>query len=72
METELIKQVGAIAGIGGISLAVFLFLARTIVSRDIFPTLNKVQAFRTLRWLIVLSFILILLRNRGMGNNRIF
>ena len=58
METELIKQVGAVAGIGGISLAVFLLLARAILKRDIFPTLNKVQAFRILRWLIVLSFIL--------------
>lgn len=60
MEPELIRQVGAVAGVIGVALALFFLLARTIVKKDIFPKLNRTQAFRTLRYVLFLSFLLTL------------
>ena len=54
METELLKTLGQIAGIGGIALGVFLLLFRDLIRKKIFPTLTKDQAFRLLRLIAIL------------------
>ena len=54
METELLKTLGQIAGIGGISLGVFLLLFRDLIRKKIFPILTKDQAFRLLRLIAIL------------------
>ena len=54
METELLRTVGQIAGIGGIALGVFLLLFRDIIRKKIFPTLTKQQGFQLLMLISVL------------------
>ncbi|MDM8553842.1 hypothetical protein QUF75_03835 [Desulfococcaceae bacterium HSG7] len=54
MDTELIKTMGQIAGIGGISLGVFLLLFREVIKKNIFPSLKKDHAFSLLRLLLIL------------------
>jgi len=49
MDSEILKTVGQLAGIGGIALGVFLLLFRDIVRKQIFPQLTRQQAFRLLR-----------------------
>jgi hypothetical protein len=54
MDTELIKAVGQVAGIGGIALGVFLLLFRDLIRKQIFPTLAKREGYRLLRLIAVL------------------
>ena len=49
METELLKTVGQVAGIGGITLGVLLLLFRDIIRQNIFPKLPPPEAYRLLR-----------------------
>jgi hypothetical protein len=49
----MLKSVGAVAGIGGIALGVFLLLFRDIIRKNIFPKLPPQQAFRLLRLITV-------------------
>jgi hypothetical protein len=53
MDTELLKVVGQIAGIGGLALGVFLLLFREIIRKKIFPMLPPAQAYRLLQMIIV-------------------
>ena len=53
METELLKAVGQVAGIGGLALGVFLLLFREVIRKKIFPMLPSAQAYRLLRLIIV-------------------
>ena len=57
MEDEVLKTVGQIAGIGGLALGVFLLLFRDIVRKSIFPQLTKQDAYRLLRLISVLVFL---------------
>ena len=57
MEAEVLKTVGQIAGIGGLALGVFLFLFRDIIRKNIFPQLTKQHAYRLLRLISVLVFL---------------
>jgi hypothetical protein len=54
MDTEMIKTVGQVAGIGGIALGVFLLLFRDLIRKQIFPMLAKREAYRLLRLVAVL------------------
>jgi hypothetical protein len=54
MDTELIKTVGQVAGIGGIALGVFLLLFRDLIRKQIFPTLAKREGYRLLRLVAIL------------------
>jgi hypothetical protein len=54
MDTELLKTVGQIAGIGGIALGVFLILFRELIRKSIFPRLSAQQASRLLTLIAVL------------------
>ena len=49
METDVLKVVGQVAGIGGLALGVFLLLFREIIRRNIFPMLPPAEAYRLLR-----------------------
>ena len=53
MDTELLKVVGQVAGIGGLALGVFLLLFREVIRKRIFPMLPPAQAYRLLRLIIV-------------------
>jgi hypothetical protein len=48
MDTELIKTVGQVAGIGGIALGVFLLLFCDLIRKQIFPMLAQREASRLL------------------------
>jgi hypothetical protein len=45
---DLIVELGKIASIGGIALGVFVLLFRDFIRKQIFPQLNRQQAYRTL------------------------
>ena len=60
MDADLFKTLGQIAGIGGIALGVFLILFREIIRKSIFPTLKKDHAYRLLRLIAILVFIVAL------------
>ncbi len=58
MDVELLKTFGQIAGIGGLALGVFLLLFRDIIAKNIFPQLAKKDAYRLLRLISVLIFLI--------------
>jgi tetratricopeptide (TPR) repeat protein len=54
MEANFFKTLGQIAGIGGISLGVLLFILRDIIRKRIFPKFkNEKLAYRLLRLIVV-------------------
>ncbi len=64
MEANILKIVGQVAGIGGLSLGVLLLVFREVIRKNIFPTLTKVQSFRIIKLIIWLTFAVALI---GMG-----
>ena len=54
MDTDLLKTLGQILGIGGLALGVFFLLFREVIRKSIFPTLKKDDAYRLLRLITVL------------------
>src|SRR5262249_49183264 len=58
--SEALKLAGQIAGIGGISLAVFLVLFREIIRKTIFPNLTKHQGYRLLTLIVILVALIAL------------
>jgi hypothetical protein len=54
MDTELLKTVGQIAGIGGVALGVFLLLFRELIRKAILPRLPAREASRFLTLIAVL------------------
>lgn len=64
MDAELIKIFGQVAGIGGLSLGVFLLLAKELVRKAILPTLTKLQATRVI---LVIAFMAWTLALAGIG-----
>ena len=64
MELGILKTVGQIAGIGGISLGVFLLLFRDIIRKKIFPQLTKQQGFQLL---ILISILVWSIALAGIG-----
>lgn len=57
MESAILKMVG-VAGIGGVTMAVFLYLLREIIRKNIFPLLTKEQAYRLLNLIVILVFVI--------------
>lgn len=49
MDNELLKSLGQIAGIGGITLGVSFLWFRDFIAKNIFPKLTKNDAFKLLR-----------------------
>lgn len=60
MDTEVLKIVGQVAGIGGLALGVFLLLFRDVIRKNIFPNLNKEQGYRLLMLIIILVWTIAL------------
>ena len=58
MDSAILKTVGEIAGIGGISLGVVLILFRDVIRKNIFPKLGVAEAYRLLRLIIILVFLI--------------
>ena len=58
MDPAILKTVGEIAGIGGISLGVVLILFRDVIRKNIFPKLGVAEAYRLLRLIIILVFLI--------------
>lgn len=61
---EILKIMGQIAGIGGLVVGVFLLLSRDIIRKKIFPKLAKKQAYKLLRLILILAWLLAIL---GIG-----
>lgn len=55
---ELLRVTAPYAALGGISIALVIWLFQNIIARDIFPQLSRLQAYRILRLVILLSFVL--------------
>jgi hypothetical protein len=55
--SELLRIAGAVAGIGGLALVVFLLIFRDVVRRNIFPQLSATQAYRIINRVLFLTFI---------------
>ena len=60
MDTELLKIVGQVAGIGGIALGVLLLVFRDVIHKKIFPMLTKEQAYKLLRSTLLLAWLIAL------------
>lgn len=54
MDSEILKIVSHVAGIGGIGLGVLLIVFRDIIRKKIFPTLTKEQGYALLRLIAIL------------------
>jgi len=58
-DIELIKMVGQIAGIGGLSLGVLLIIFKDIIKKNIFPKFkNEYLSFNLLKLIIILTWSL--------------
>jgi hypothetical protein len=55
-DLSLIKTVGQIAGIGGLSIGALILIFRDIIRRSIFPTLTNQHAFRLLTLILILTW----------------
>jgi hypothetical protein len=52
MNLEIVKDFGAIAGIGGLALGVFLLLFRDIIRKNIFTKLPADYSYRLMRQIV--------------------
>lgn len=52
-DLDLLKRLGQIAGIAGISVGVLLLVFRDIIRKEIFPRLTKAQGFKVLTLIII-------------------
>lgn len=60
METNVLKAVGQIAGIGGLAIGMILIIFREIIRKKIFPILTKEYAYRLLMTIVILSWTIAL------------
>jgi hypothetical protein len=54
IDPEILKVVGQVAGIGGLAIGALIIIFRDIISKNIFPTLAKQQAYNLLILIVVL------------------
>jgi hypothetical protein len=57
MIPDILETAAQVAGIGGLALGVLLILFREVIRKKIFPNLSKEQAYRLLRMIVVLVFV---------------
>jgi hypothetical protein len=62
--SHLILKAAQIAGIGGIALGVLLLLFRDVIRKNIFPMLGQTQAYRLIKLIVLLTFVIAML---GLG-----
>lgn len=55
--TDFLGSAVTVAGIGGVGFAIFYLLCREVIRQKIFPNLTKDQAYKIIRLIIVLAFI---------------
>lgn len=60
MDENVIEVFGKWGSIGGLALAVLLFLFREVIRKSIFPTLTKEQAYRILLMILLLVSLITL------------
>ena len=60
MQTDLIRVMGQIAGIGGLAIGVLLLVFRDVIRKEIFPSLTREHAYRIIRLIIILTFLMAL------------
>lgn len=53
---SLVREIGQIAGIGGLALGTLALIFREVIRKNVFPSLTKTHAFQILRLIIVLTF----------------
>jgi hypothetical protein len=58
MDQALLEVFGKAAGIGGLALAVFLLIFRSVIRKNIFPKLHDENAYRLIRLMLVLTFLI--------------
>jgi hypothetical protein len=56
MDSQLLLQVGRVAGLGGVALGVLLIVFREVLRKNIFPQLPKTHAYKILRLIVILTF----------------
>lgn len=56
MEPHLLKELGQIAGIGGIAVGTFLLLFRDVIRKKIFPKLTRKQSYRIILVFMILTW----------------
>jgi len=61
MDLTILKTMGQIAGIGGLSVGVLLLLFREVIRKNIFPTLPPMEAYRLLRLALLLVWSIALI-----------
>ena len=54
MDIDILKVVGQVSGIGGLSLAILLILFKEIIRKNIFPSLKKEHAYSLLKLITIL------------------
>ncbi|MGZ8526501.1 MAG: hypothetical protein ACXWVV_02830 [Kaistella sp.] len=54
MDTELLKILGQVAGIGGVGAGILLIIYKEIIRKNIFPNLGKDYAYFLLRLIVIL------------------
>ncbi len=60
IDLSSLETLGKVAGVAGIGIGAFLWIARDLIAKNIFPTLSKVHAYRIIRLIILLAFIIAL------------
>lgn len=53
---ESITQLGKIAGIAGISIGAFVLIFRSVIRKNIFPMMEKNQAYKLVKLIIILTW----------------
>lgn len=61
MEASILKVIGQVAGIGGISIGVLLIIFRNIIRKNIFPKFKNEEAYKIIRLIIILTFVIAVL-----------
>src|SRR5450432_810659 len=56
MEADILRVVGGVAGLAGLAVGMILLLYREILTKSVFPTLAKKDAYRLLRSIALLSW----------------
>lgn len=60
MEPGLLQTAGAVAGVAGIALVVFLWLFREVIRKNIFPLMTEERGYRTIRLFMILATVVAL------------
>jgi len=60
IDLSSLETLGKVAGVAGVGIGAFLWIARDLIAKNIFPTLGKTHAYRIIRLIILLAFFIAL------------